>query len=93
MYYGNTTINTILYRKRGCRGNKVEAEGSFRLLNCIYKQWMIERQENVSDTYGPVKEESEFTPNAPFLSDKDRIAYTLPFQRIEYIYLILSLIH
>lgn len=54
---------------------------------------MIERQENVSDTYGPVKEESEFTPNAPFLSDKDRIAYTLPFQRIEYIYLILSLIH
>ena len=93
MYYGNTTINTILYRKRSCRGNKVEAKGSFRLLNCIYKQWMIERQENVSDTYGPVKEESEFTPNAPFLSDKDRIAYTLPFQRIEYIYLILSLIH
>lgn len=84
MYYGNTSIKVLLHRPRACRGKKLEAEGSFRLLNCIYKKWMVERQMKTTDTYGPVDEESEFTPKVSFLKEQERLAYTIPFQKIEY---------
>lgn len=90
MYYGNTVINVLLHRQQGCRGKKLEADGSFRLLNCIYKEWMVERQNTSADTYGPVTQEMKYTPNASFLSKEARIAYTLPFQEIKLMFLVID---
>lgn len=84
VYYGNTTIDVLINRERMCRGRSLQASGSFRLLNTIYKPWMIERQNKRTESYNPITEISEFSPNAPFLNEKQRAAYTIPFQRIPY---------
>lgn len=51
---------------------------------------MLERQNISTDVYGPVTEEMKYTPNAPFLSEEARIAYTLPFQEIELMFLVID---
>lgn len=84
VYYGNTNINISLKRKRALRKPQVIATGSFRLLNCIYKKWMEERQGKQGDQYAALTEQTEFTPSVSFLTKEQAIAYTLPFQRLTY---------
>ena len=45
-------------------------------------KWMIERQYEMGDNYKAVTEETPYTPDCPFLDQKTRIAYTLPFQEL-----------
>lgn len=82
VYYGNTTIGVSLNRKRFLRKPKTRFVSSFRLLNCIYKPWMVERQTKLGDTYRALTEETKFTPQLSLLSKETCIAYTLPFQEI-----------
>lgn len=82
VYYGNTTISVSLNRKRFLRKPKTQFVSSFRLLNCIYKPWMVERRTKLGDTYRALTEETKFTPQLPLLSKETCIAYTLPFQEI-----------
>lgn len=84
VYFGNTVINVSLKCKRMFRKPQVVATGSFRLLNCIYKKWMEERQGEQGDQYAALTEATEFTPSVPFLTKEQAIAYTLPFQRLTY---------
>lgn len=84
VYYGNTHIKISLKRKRTLRKPQVVATGSFRLLNCIYKKWMEERQGKQGDQYAALTEQTEFTPVVSFLTKEQAIAYTLPFQRLTY---------
>ena len=84
MYYGNTQISVTLSKKRIGRKPKIVAEGSFRLLNSIYYKWMSGRLTDNQNEYAPVDEATEFTPRVYFLSEQEQIAYTLPFQKLEY---------
>ncbi len=72
-----------LLSHRLCGGWRTACTGSFRLLNCIYLKWMLERQNDSGDKFSAVEEETPFTPHVSFLSREDCIAYTLPFQQIE----------
>ena len=82
VYYGNTTISVSLNRKRFLRKPKTQFVSSFRLLNCVYKPWMVERRTKLGDTYRALTEETKFTPQISLLDKEMRIAYTLPFQEI-----------